>query len=129
MVLEDSEVSHVAFRTGQCRGSSAVSLEPLPQPDQHCVGRFEGLLGVLRQRASQVGGFGLGVAQLGVARRPSLPDVERQQAQAHHSHEQYGGRPQGRTMVKWRSENDVSHPRSNMVAPRDMQIEHKIFMS
>jgi hypothetical protein len=78
------------FKAPDGGGIGAVIGDALTQPFQDHIGILEDVLGMLRQGARKVFGFGSCLLQMGIVGSPDLPQVQAQYAQADKGHEQDG---------------------------------------
>ena len=70
---------HHPLQAGQLRWPQSVVLETFGQIEQIAVHLHESIVGMLRQRAGEVGGFMLGAAQIALVCVPDLPAVKEDQ--------------------------------------------------
>lgn len=70
---------HDALQPHQLRWTQSVVLETFGQIEQIAVHLHESIVGMLRQRTGEVGGFMLGAAQIALVRVPDLPAVKEDQ--------------------------------------------------
>ncbi len=65
----------------------AICFQAFNHAYQHGVGFLDGVVGMLRQRARQVGGCNFGLAQCDIVRIPAAPHFDRHQRSANQHHE------------------------------------------